>query len=505
MPEPTHSSSRDTRRSPCRPTALLRLGLFASALAILGCNNQPPRPDPIDNVVVVLIDALRFDHLGCYGYERPTSPRIDALSASATTFMQTVSPAPWTLPVMATMWTSLYPSVHGAARPSNLHVWARDRENFRPSRVLDPSRTTLAESLRDAGFATAAFIDGSYPSTLFGTPQGFDLIVQDEAEGSRLNVEQVLAWLDRDKPERFFAYLHIGEVHSPYLGPNLNRKWLLGDEERKAYVRRANFHERKRYRRSHFDPKYNGPISGARPVVDELARTRRKLAARDLEHLIAAYDSGIAYVDGWVGRLIDALDKRQLSENTVFIVTSDHGDEFYDHKGYEHSITYYEEMVRVPLIIRAPGIGKPRRVDRQVGLIDLTPTVLDLTGVSSDAPMQGVSLLPLITGGDIQPRTLFAEASMSGRWKAAARTVDEKFILADKPERNHLYDLNKDPREQINLCRSAPARCQQWQEIVEEWQADNKSVADTLALPTAAPVELDSTTRERLRALGYDE
>lgn len=193
--------------SPMLGNFRLRLG---AVLLILCSACQKPAAEPPSGVVFVLLDALRADRLGCYGNPQDTSPNLDALARDSTIFLNAIAPAPWTLPTMASIWTSLNPSVHGATRMSNLLD-----ANARPVGVLDESRTTLAEVLRDEGFKTAAFIDGSYPRKAFGMAQGFDVFVDATLPGIRLNVEALFDWLDRERPERFFAYIHTVDVRSP--------------------------------------------------------------------------------------------------------------------------------------------------------------------------------------------------------------------------------------------------------------------------------------------------
>jgi arylsulfatase A-like enzyme len=194
-------------------------GIALLLIAIpFGCERDERAGKTPDGAIFILIDALRADHLGSYGYQRRTSPEMDALAADGSLFLNAVSPAPWTLPTMGTIWTSLYPSVHGATRPSNLEQWKHDRKNFQPATSLHDSRTTLAEVLKGAGFATVAHVDGSYPGAAFGFAQGFDEFVEDDLYGIRLHTEALLAWLDETRPQRFFAYVHVIGVHSPY-GP----------------------------------------------------------------------------------------------------------------------------------------------------------------------------------------------------------------------------------------------------------------------------------------------
>jgi arylsulfatase len=202
--------------------------------------------------------------------------------------------------------------------------------------VLADSRTTLAEVLGAAGFRTAAFVSGAYAGRVFGFAQGFARFDGDRVY-VRLNVEALLEWLDRERPARFFAYLHVGEVHGPYTAPDPTHLPPGAPPERRHAVEE----ERGRYAEVDFDPGYDGPVDGS--VANLRALSRRTLipSARDVEHLVALYDRGIAYTDRWIGRLVENLARRGLLERTLIIVTADHGEELFEHGGVEHGKTFF--------------------------------------------------------------------------------------------------------------------------------------------------------------------
>jgi arylsulfatase A-like enzyme len=481
------------------------IATLVAAIPLLGCQRQAAAGKGADGAIFILIDALRADHLGCYGYARKTSPNMDALAGDATLFANAVSPAPWTLPTMGTIWTSLYPSVHGAVRPSNLEQWMRDKKNFRPVTSLHESRTTLAEVLQKAGFATIAYVDGSYPGAAFGFAQGFDEFVEDELYGIRLHTEALLDWLGRKHPERFFAYIHVVEVHSPYGPPGVPSEMIGRNDAHARHVLQVLAEERKRYPEFDFDPDYRGPANGSWEYLREMAAKGANVSPRDLEHVVALYDRGIAYTDDWIGKLIAGLKERGLYDRTMVVITADHGDEFLDHGHLEHGTTYYEEMMHVPLIVRVPGEGRGRRIEEQVGLVDLMPTMLDVLGVPHDLELQGLSLRPLLDGGSVPERPMFAEASMVPTLETALRTNDTKYIRYARGRGQELYDLKADPKEQTNLCPANPERCRPWAERVEAWRAEMQAAARRLAPAKPSPAAIDPNTRERLRALGYEE
>jgi arylsulfatase A-like enzyme len=472
------------------------------AVVAAACRREP-EPPVADNVVVILLDALRADRLSAYGNPRQTSPNIDAIAAAGTRFDTALTTAPWTLPAMGSLWTSQYPSVHGAVRRSNEQQWVTDRARFRPVNALADAHTTLPEVLRANGFATGAFVDGAYPGAAFGFGQGFEVFSEDEDYGVRLNAEALVAWIDAQRPRRFFAYLHIVETHSPYTppGPPLEYRGRTDPAAQRAQT--VLEEERARMRAIDFDPGYAGPLTGSL----ESMRALRGGAATpaDVEHLKALYDRGIAYSDHWIGWLLDELARRGLAENTAIIVTADHGEELLERGATEHGDSLFEEIMRIPLIIRAPRLGGGRVAPAPVSLIDIMPTVLDLTGVPTTAPMQGISLVPALRGQALPQRTLFAEADFSGQL-VALRDGPHKFTTRGRPGSRALFDLAGDAGETRNLCKSSD--CGTYASAVRAWQREMKGQRDRLAAPAApaAPTAvLDERAQERLRALGYEE
>lgn len=466
-------------------------------LALSGCSSPAPVPR---NALIVVIDALRADHLGCYGYARPTSPHMDRLAAKSTRFVHGISTTPWTLPSMATMVTGLYPSVHGALYPSNVMACAVGAPSCRVVSVLDESRTTLAEVLQRNGFATAAFVPGpGYVGRLFGFAQGYDTFVDDRME-ARFIIEAFADWLAQTRPERFFAYLHLMEVHAPYTGPNAARYRADSSDPRERARAAALAEEVQRYRGFAFDHGYTGPMDGSVEAIKRLGGGHiKQIEAADLAHLIALYDQGIAYVDYWIGELVRELGARGVLEQTLVLVTADHGEELHDHGGFDHGATFYDEMMRVPFILHVPGVGAGRVVEDQVGLIDVAPTFFDLLGIADVPIAQGRSIRPLLTGESLPERPLLGEAAQIPGLQAV-RTNRWKYI----PKGPQLYDLRADPRETRNLCQDDRARCAPHAEQLRALQAENGKLRAQIALPTARAAVIDEQTRERLRGLGYE-
>jgi arylsulfatase A-like enzyme len=455
-------------------------------------------------VVLIVVDTLRADHLGCYGYPRRTSPRIDALAADAIRFERALSPSPWTLPALASLMTALYPALHGARIPSKVGGarWLLGPSRFQPTSSLHASRTTLAEILQSRGFATLGLVRGSYPSKAFGFAQGFEEYRDNATPGIRWDVEEALAWLARRRPERFLVYLHAIEVHAPYAPIEISRFGAEAPGAPLDAFRAKLLEERNRFREFDFDPAYRGAVDGSLGNLREMAAAGPLLPRQDLERLVSLYDSEIAYTDYWIGRLIDGLEELGLYDEALLVLTSDHGEEFLEHGRLQHSFSYYEEVLRVPLLLRVPGAGAGL-VREPVSLIDVLPTVLDVLGIEVDLPFQGRSLRPLWQGRSLPARVHVGEASfeagnkalLEGGWKYVRRGSGQE----------ELYHLEADPAERQNRCAAEPERCEALRQQLAEWEASTEALAGELALPPAEPAVIPEATLEQLQALGYAE
>jgi len=474
------------------------ISLACLSLLLLACSPAaPPR-----GVVVVVVDSLRADHLGVYGYERPTSPRIDAFAADALRFADATSPAPWTLPALATLMTSLYPSVHGAHSASDLGdlTWYFQPREFSAFSKLHDTHLTLAEILRAAGFATWGAVQGSYPTGVFGLSQGFETYRENATPGIRFDLEDAFAWLDAERPERFFLYLHVMEVHSPYTPIEIRRgAHRKLDPERMPYYRQAVAEERLRFLQWDFDPGYRGEMDGSRQSLRASMQPGTRVQARDVQHLVALYDRGIAYVDYWLGELIDGLRERGLYDEAIVVLASDHGEEFLEHGRLEHSFSYYEEMLRVPLIVRVPGEGLGVVVEETVGLVDVLPSLLDWLELPAPEGLQGRSLRLDTTRAEAPAREYVGEASFR-KGDLALRGPGWKYIRSAQGS-EELYDLVADPIERTNRCAQQPVDCDRHRLRLAERIAEHRARAESLAKPE--PASIDDATLQDLKALGY--
>jgi arylsulfatase A-like enzyme len=391
-----------------------------------GC--RPPSPVGA-NVLLIGIDTLRADHLGCYGYPRPTSPRIDALCEEAVVFETAISQSPWTLPAFASIFTGVIPSSHraGEGKVAAISLLTQARARFT---ALHPSRETLATRLRRAGWRTASFVSNSFVGPDFGLTRGFQDFV--ETETSDTVVKAALAWLEQHARERFFLFLHIIDPHQPYSPPRADAAPFI-------------------------DPAYNGPLGLSYPAT--LLGGAQTEA--DRRRVIDLYDGEVRFVDRLVGRVLDALGRLGVKEQTLIVVTSDHGEGLFEHGHLGHGQTLYDELLHVPLIVRFPGRTPKGRVSAQVRTLDIAPTVLDAIGITPPSHLDGVSLMPLARGDGGGDLLAFAEYLASGVEQKALRERDRKLVFTPSTREKLFFDLRADPDESRSI---APER----REIVNE-------------------------------------
>ena len=443
----------------------------------------PVRP----NVLLVSIDSLRADHVGAYGYARETSPAIDTLARDGALFESAISSAPWTVPAHMTLLTGLPPEVHDV-------VTVRQK--------LSPDAVTLAEVLQGAGYATAAFVSGPTVMAHYGFGQGFASYDESMVErrpklgGAAVSspglVDLVGGWLDRwsavETREPFFVFLHMWDVHYDYVPPP-------------EYVER-------------FDPGYRGNLDARRFETNDTIS--RGMDPRDLQHLIALYDGEIRFTDDHLARLFAKLRALGVLDDTIVVVTSDHGEEFFEHGSKGHAKTLYDEVLRVPLVVRYPRrVAPSQRVTQQVRLMDVAPTILGLAGVTAPegfgardvAPENRFADLSPYLAGRASPPFPVLPAFSSNRWLSgrqnSARTVQAKLIRYEPPLPNRagveVFDLALDPEEQTNLFTTgtAPLFLATLDPLLASWRIDTGRQTKLALVRKPAP-----QAAARLRALG---
>ncbi len=434
-----------------------------AAAGLAGTLVAAPPATPAPNLVVVSVDTLRADHLGCYGYPRPTSPAIDRFRRDAALFEQAIAQAPSTLPSHASLLTSLVPQRHGAS-------WAARR-------AIPEEVVTLPEVLRGAGYRTAAFTGGGQMHPSNGLAQGFDLYRVTGPLPLAETVAAALPWLDEldeigelDERRRspFFLFLHTYETHHPY----------TPDAETLAL----------------FDDGYSGPLPAKIGVglLDRVNRGELAIDARDVAHIVAAYDAEIRSMDRGFADLLRHLRERGLYEETMIVLTSDHGEEFGEHErvGW-HSHSLYDELLRVPLVVKFPaGRHAGAAVEGQVRSLDVAPTALAALGIAPPPEFEGIDLAPVLAGAAAPPRAAVSRRDVRDLEIVSVRTAGWKLYG------ERLFDLAADPAERADVAAEHP----------ETVEALRRLLAEATAAGPVAPApaaEPDPRLLRELEALGY--
>jgi len=451
-----------------------------------GCDGAAPPAPRRPNVLLVVIDTLRADRLHGYGARRRTSPHLDALAVQGVLFERAYSAAPWTLPAVASLLTSTYPSRHGV------------RDSIGVESRLSDDLTTLPEVLQQAGYDTGGFSSHPWISPQFGFGQGFAdgafrLLREGNTDSPKDDgavTRHVVRWLRSEaradagaEGRPFFLYVHYMGPHTPYAPRRREIEALLG--------------------RAPVPPPFSAWLAGLPPerYYNELRRgaVAGRLTAADREYQLDLYDTEVSNVDRHLGRVLATLAEAGLDRHTLVVVTADHGEAFLEHRSMGHADHLYPELLHVPWVMRWPGQRWPARVRESVYQVDLMPTILDIVGVRSAAALQGVSRL---RPRNAQPAAGFAEASqpdplrqmklMHGRYSYIADLRDEA--------RDELYDVGRDPGEMRNLAgEHEPLRARLRREVIEFRRVSEMA---SQGLRRTAPV-LDPATAEHLRALGY--
>jgi arylsulfatase A-like enzyme len=453
---------------------------LAPALSARGGGGAAPEHP---NVLVILIDALRADHLGAYGYGRETSPELDAFAREAVVFEQAISQSTFTKASIASLFTGRAPYEHGV-------YWGDRRAagGGLTSDALADRETTLAEALRTRGYLTAAWVQNSHLAPRMGFAQGF--VDYRDQQGDAESIDRrFLSWLASPaRLERFFVYLHYIDLHDPYR-PEEPWETTFGGPGVEAAYEGIDLDE------------WGAWLEGVRTGRIEVSEER-------VEAFRALYDGQIRFLDGRVGGVFEALRERGLYDDSVIVVTSDHGDAFMEHGFVSHSAAPYDELARVPLMIRLPG-GREggRRVATQVRLIDVAPTLLELGHAPRPKRMSGCSLVPLIEGrpedwAAERPECAIAPIEIAevedGPPTLGLRAGRFKYLVG--PAGEELYDLEADPGERHDLIRGGASGRER--ELVA-FRALAGEIVELRSRASAGSVELDAKTIRDLEALGY--
>lgn len=424
---------------------------MAGAIIYYGVLN-PPSQKP--NVVLLLIDTVRADHLSCYGYEKPTTPNIDQLAKEGLVYANCHAQALWTLPAMATIFTGVSQRAHGI----------NTRDGYMTG--IPDDYTTLPEILDNAGYDTYGLFNVPVMAEEYGFHQGFDHI-SDEGCIVTIDADSVvnnaITWLDeRDNQSGFFMCLHFFDAHYAYDPPP--EYWHMGGIERPEGLEFLTSHQ-----------------------MADLARAGQIIES-DVATLEDLYDLEIRFVDDEIGRLMDELKERGLYENTIFVVISDHGEEFLEHGFILHGFQFYQETIHVPFIIAGPGIGERLVVKQPVGQYDLLPTLAHLLDLDIPEYVEGMVALPGQVGHNYIPTSgdLSNDVDI-----AVIRRQSSKIWWSPTMDGAVGYDLSSDPMEEHPMA-AHPA----FQEMIEQYWA-------TPRIFPPINVPLSEERAARIRDLGY--
>ncbi|MCL4360436.1 sulfatase [Patescibacteria group bacterium] len=417
----------------------------AIALTIIAAPGLLPKPKPYRispcqtcNVIIIDLDPLRPDHIGAYGYPKNTTPGIDAVAKRGIVFTNAVSSSSWTLPAVGSLLTGVYPSTHGVT--NKYIILPSGKEQIANLHTLAPRIKTIADVFKADGYATAAFTGGAALNREFGFNEGFDVYTDKSNFGGFDSIlPDALRWIGANKNKKLFIFLQAFDVHG-------------------QYVPKGGYDHR------FVDFPYRGPLTGSaaeqKNLREEgLARGEIYLTRDDVRFLLALYDEKISRADQRITEFLRQYASLGLMGKTILIITSDHGDEFYEHGQIDHGHSLYDELVRIPLIIAMPGETGRVTLTDQVRNIDIMPTVLALVGIhpSQDVYKQfaGINLLPVINGSHI-PLDAFSETEY--RYATNLRSVrtpdGQKLITNFEDDTQELFNVATDKKEQKNLIRT---------------------------------------------------
>jgi arylsulfatase A-like enzyme len=481
------------------------IGVLAAIAAWVLQNNaaQHLRPDKV-SVLLISLDTTRRDHLSCYGYARRTTPYIDSLAADSLLFDRCVAVSNWTLPTHASMLTGLYPTSHGAHLLKNVH-WQIQVQHpsvyLMPAGALNSSCETLAEVLQKSGYRTGAVVANSvYLQRGFQFDQGFDdyddrcfcpKCAPPSEDGTPpvpyQSAEQVadsaIRWLEKDRRRPFFLFLNFLDPHQPYFPPP-------------PYDTRFRDEAARRLERSFTGRRdWRIELDWSRHMQQRLRADPSSVPQEVISYLCCQYDGELAYTDEHIGRILDWLRDRSLYDNTLVILTGDHGECFAEHGLLDHGFSMHEPEISVPLLVKLPHSQPKGRRGDAVQQVDILPTALRVLGLPVPAAVQGRSVLTPMQRDVFVEKYMFSDDLV--RHARAIRRNDLKLIVSSDG-REELYNLAEDPGELVNLVEARAQDTEVLRDALQQWQGR------TRALGTPEwPSELHADTESRLRDLGY--
>jgi len=400
------------------------------------------------NVVFVSFDALQAKHVGALGYERDVTPTIDRMASGGFNFRNNTSVASWTVPSSMTWFTGVYPSEH---RVTNKYaVYQPPVTKIANLKELAPELITLADVLAENGYATGGFTGNAGVSGGFGYDQGFDEYYFEKGKFGRMeqSVPKAVHWLRANKEKKFFLFLHGYDVHGQST-PTGGFDYRFVDKD--------------------YDHKYTGAALEQEILREEgLEKGKLTLRDEDVRFWNAIYDEKIQRTDEQFKYFLEDFQKLGLMDKTIFVLTSDHGTEFYEHRRFDHGFTLYQELIHTPLIIYIPSLNQHRTIDTRVSSIDIMPTILAMLDVELSPEvkkqLRGESLIPAMNGEAVEKDVYSETDYREYTYKRSIITPDGwKFIFTLEDQTRELYNLNTDPAEQKDLAEIEQERADELQ------------------------------------------
>lgn len=448
---------------------IILVGLFLIGLFIwkMGIPLLSPTPR-IQNFILLSIDDLRADRLGCYGNERNVSPHMDHLTSEGVQFLNAFISWPMTFRCHTSMLTSIYPSIFSV--PLDSHI------------------QTIASILHKQGYKTAAFTGGGYMSAKFGLLNGFEERNDNIIDLGKLRKETI-QWLNKNQNKKFFLFLHTYYVHRPFVAPSP-------------------------FFKEYADPNYSGPIKNrpqsTKHFIDEANAGNIKVNAEDTQRMLDIYDAQIKRIDKFVFRIVKALEQMNLTEKTMFILTSDHGEQFFEfnHFGHTSPLNPFADIsTRVPLIVYCPRLGHKGTVQQLVEIIDIPPTICQAAGIEFPKNFQGKSFFPFLRGKSGLPGNKKKEVYFCNRNFLGIRTEKMKLTIELESGKTMLFDLTSDPQERENIVEDLSAsKVNSLVEKIRQFQKKNQDLRKKLGIsaqPLHKKMKMDKELLKRLRSLGY--
>ncbi len=478
---------------------ILKQGLYGSLAAgistnlfLTGCGKAlSGKTKP--NVLLIVLDTARADHFSFMGYQRNTSPNIDKLASEGVIFEKAYSTNFWTLPSHASLFTALYPSQAGATSETN---------------QLPQSNTTLAEVMKKSGYNTAAFSCNTWVGKERGFAKGFDefyemwrpdnnsVVPPQQGQPEWATLKKVLPWLQKQKENKnpFFTFINLNCAHMPYQPPETFRSKFLRFGYSNQQIERA------------------AKIAG---MWEHLAG-KLELSDEDFRIMTDLYDGEIAFADHCVGQITNQLKTLGTLDDTIVIITSDHGENLGDHGLIDHLLSMYETTLHIPLVIRYPESFKPSKTTDLVSMVDIAPTILDLCNITDGLNQTDSTTVSLVDSDKPKRKFIIAEnerplngiallksafpdfdtSTINYRMRAI-RTDHHKFIW-NVGDGRQLYDLNTDPNELLNIADKQTQTRDKLQAMLKNWMAQIPSASDISFLQGQ-----DTESLEILRSLGY--